>query len=50
MYVHMSVGANRDQRCWLSLELEFQATVSHVVWVLGIELRSSGRIVHALDC
>ena len=31
------------------LELELHAVVSHLIWVLGIELRSSGRTVCALN-
>lgn len=33
-----------------SLELELQVEVSHQTWVLGIELRSSGRAIQALNC
>lgn len=41
------VQIHRSQRCRIPLELELQVVVSHLVWVLGIKLRSRGRAVHA---
>lgn len=32
------------------LELKFQMVVSRLLWVLGIELQSSGRAVRAFNC
>lgn len=32
------------------VELELQAVVSHLVWVPGMELRSSGRAACNLNC
>lgn len=34
----VGVDAQWGQRCWLSLELELQATVGHLKWVLAAEL------------
>ena len=31
------------QRHWIPMELELQTIVRHLMWVLGIELRPSGR-------
>lgn len=31
------------------LELEFQAIVNHLIWVLGNKLGTSARAVHALN-
>lgn len=33
--MHMNVGAYRSQRCWVLLEVQFQVSVSHPMWVLG---------------
>lgn len=41
------VQMHRSQRCRIPLELELQVVLSHLVWVLGIKLRSRGRAVHA---
>lgn len=42
-YVHMHTGTHRSQKATDPLELELQATVNHLMCVLGIELRSSTR-------
>lgn len=43
-YVHLSVGTTRGQKTVLDpVELELQAVVSLLMWVLGIQLRSSER-------
>lgn len=43
-------GAYRGQkRVSDPLELELQEVVSHLIWMLGIELRSYGRAVSALN-
>jgi hypothetical protein len=44
----MSAGAGRGQRCLIPLELWLWVVVSHLMSVLGIELKSSGRTVLAL--
>lgn len=54
VYVCVSVctlgaGVHRGQRCLIHLELELQAVVRHLVWVLRLELVSSGRRVRALN-
>lgn len=43
----MNVGAHRGQR--FPLELGLQAAVNYLIWVLGIELRSSGRAVYTFN-
>lgn len=50
IYVHVSTGAHRGQKNCIPLDLELQAIVNFVVWVLGVELKSSGRAVDALKC
>ena len=54
--VHRNANAHRSQRsevtvqtCQIPLELASQAAVRHLIWALGIELRSSGRAVCALN-
>lgn len=37
-------GAHRNQRCYISSELELQVIVSNRMWVLWIELSAFGRI------
>lgn len=37
-----------EARVLYCLELELQVIVSYLTWVLGVELRSSARAVHAL--
>lgn len=44
----LSAGVHRGQRCLIHLELELRAVVRHLVWVLRLELVSSGRRVCAL--
>lgn len=39
----------RGQRCYVPLEQGLQTVVSGLTGVLGIELRSSGRAVRALE-
>lgn len=50
MYVHVSVdtlgGQERASDPW---KLELYVVVSHITWVLGIELRSSARLGSALN-
>lgn len=48
-YVPGSAAALRGQRHESPVELQFQAAVSHLMWVPGIELRSSGRLLLALN-
>lgn len=49
MHVHMCVVAYGIQKTVLDiLELELQEIVSHPIWVLGTELRSSERVAYAL--
>jgi hypothetical protein len=45
-YVHLCVATSEVQkRSSDPLEIELQVVVSHLTWVLGTELRSSGRTV-----
>lgn len=46
-YVHLSTGAFDSQRPWIPLALEIQVVLSHLIWVLGLELGFSERAVHA---
>ena len=49
--VHVYIGADTHRalkRAPDSLELELQVVVSHLMWVLGMESRSSARATHAL--
>ena len=48
-YVCMNVSSCRSQMCEIPLELGLKTVVSHLMWVLGIELRTSGRAVCALN-
>lgn len=44
--VHVSTSIGRiHQKASDPLELKLQAVVSYLMWVLGVELRSSGRAV-----
>lgn len=44
-YVHMSVqDALGGQKHWTAMELELEASVSCLVWVLIVELRSSSKV------
>lgn len=48
---HVCAHVRRGQKRVLdSLELELQSDVSCLPWVLGSELRSSGRAASPLDC
>lgn len=47
--VHMCADAQRGQRYAIPLELELLAVVCCLMWVLGLQHRSSGRAVHALN-
>lgn len=48
---HVRAHAHQgEKRTTDPLELELKAVVSHLTWVLGTELRSPGRIIHALNC
>lgn len=38
-----------QKRVSVHLELELQAVVRYLMWMLGIELRSSARAIHALS-
>ena len=52
VYVEERVCAHKcrcPQRCQIPLELRLGAVVSHLIWVLGLELRSSGRALCALN-
>lgn len=51
-HMHMSIVPTETRRRWLidPLELELQRGVSHLMWVLGIELGSSGRKTSAVNC
>jgi hypothetical protein len=40
-YVHMSTGTCQEQRHQTPLQLDLQVVMSHLMWVLGTELRSS---------
>ena len=40
---HLSAGAFRGQSMRFSPELELQVVVSHLMWMLGTKLRSSGK-------
>lgn len=44
-----NASVHRGSRCQLPQELGLQAVVSHLMWVLGIELRFSGSIGSALN-
>jgi hypothetical protein len=47
LFVHMNASAHRAQRGESPLELGLQAVVSHLLWVLGLKCRTSGRAVCA---
>ena len=47
--IHVCVGTYRGQRHWIPLEGELQVVVSCLSLVLGTELWSSVRAVHALN-
>lgn len=49
-HVRVSAGAHRGQRHHMFLELEFQAVVNHLTWVLGTAFGSFARAVHAFNC
>lgn len=50
-YVYVSKGAQIDQKDGSEpLELELQAVVRQLTWVLATELRSSVRTTHGLSC
>lgn len=46
---HVSPRASRDPRCGIGLEPEWRVVVSLLTRVLGLELGSFGRAVHALS-
>lgn len=48
-YVPGSEVALRGQRHEIPIELQFQAAVSHLLWVPGVEFRSSGRSLLTLN-
>lgn len=48
-YVPGSAVAFRGQRHKIPIELQFHAAVSHLMWVPGIKLRSSGGSILALN-
>lgn len=51
IHAHMSVVFTKARRgCWIPLALESQVAVSHLLGVLGTELRSSERAVFDLNC
>lgn len=41
VYVNVSAGALRGQRCPVALELELETVASCLMWGLGTQLRSS---------
>lgn len=41
--------APEDLKMLVSLELELQVVVCHPTWVLGIELRLSGKVTNVLN-
>lgn len=45
----MDANVSGNQRCWILLELDFQAVVSHPMWMLGMELEFSARALCALN-
>lgn len=47
-YMHRRAGARSGQKRVLGL-LELRVVESHLVWVLGVELRSCGRAARAPD-
>lgn len=49
MYVSMYTCVCGSQRCWTPLETELPF-VSHLMWILGIELWSSIGKIHAPNC
>lgn len=48
VWVYAFFGCPRTQE-WMLLELESQVVMSQVMWGLGIELTSSGRVMRALN-
>lgn len=46
MCVTVSTDVLRGLRRHILLELELQAVMNYLIWVLGIELRTSARAVH----
>lgn len=46
---HGSADSHGDQRYWISLELELQEVVSHLMWVPGIKL-NSGPLETKVSC
>ena len=45
----MCMPLEAGRRHWIPLELEFQAVVGHVIWVLGSETGTSGRAASTLN-
>lgn len=49
MYMHISASELTGQKCFIFHELELQGVVSCLMWLLGIELRSSRRTTSTLN-
>lgn len=49
-YAHVSAGVPGGQKCQIHLELEVQPILSHLIWMLGPGLGSSGRALCAFNC
>lgn len=49
-YVLLNAGTCRGQSHQISLELELEAVVCCLTWVLGTKQRSSGRAVYVVKC
>lgn len=43
MYAYINKSACGGQRCWIPQHLGFNAGMSYLIWVFGIELGSFGR-------
>ena len=41
--MHMHACSHKGQRRWIPLELELQAVVSYLAWMLGTKCQSSGK-------
>lgn len=50
LYVHHTCAGNCRGQSADPLKLAFKAAVNHLMWVLGIELRSSERAANTLNC
>ena len=48
--VQLCEGTRVCQKHWIPVDKDLQAVVSLLGWVLGIELYSSEKAVHSLNC